>query len=396
MKKVSIQLMKIALCGFFIFLLFGCEYDRPGSLFEPGNGAPKPLITSVNPPAGENGITRITISGENFLVQPQANFIYFGTKAGTILSAQTNQLLVERPIDIAGSFMVKVVTREAFDFTEFGPYDLEAGIIQFGRKAKYNAIAADEEGNLFAEIDNIVYRISLSGEISEFGTIAFRSTCMRFGSDGYLYILRRENRDLHRIAPGGGASERYTRIAKRVSYLDLGPDGTIYAGSLTEGLFITSADGSRSVEAPGYLNTFAIRAMRVYEGFVYVAADTITNATDKAYTALFKHEIQDTTLGERQLLLSWKNSGIYAGSVLYDFIFSEDGTMILATDHENPLLRLQADGSITPLYSGTLKGPVTQLAWGKSNYMYYQLTAREAADSGILRVIMGQKASVNF
>jgi len=394
MKSRIILIFILLLSATWFIILQSCEYDRPDEIFKPATGAATPIITNVNPASASDGITRLVISGENFIPESDANFVYFGTTEGEVLSAQENQLIVSRPVQISGDFMIKVTTRDAFNPVEFGPFSLEPGIVQLGEEDKYNSIVVDQDENLYADKDEIIYKITPDGSITEFSATGFNTSCMRFGNDGTLYLQKRDNRSFYKVIPGGGIPEQLGRIKKAVSYFDFDQDGFIYSGSIDEGLYITNPDVSSSAEFEGYKDIYSITAVRVYDGFVYLAADTITDVDEERYSVIFKHQLNGSgTLGERITFLNWSDIGIYSQSKLYDFTFSDDRKIIAVTDSDNPLVVINPEGSIQPLFNGNLTGPATKIFWGSGNYIYYLLTATETVDSGIFRVIMGQNGA---
>lgn len=375
-----------------------CEYDQPEKLFPiPSGIQPDPVIADISPDSAVNGITLVTISGENFSLQSDQNFVYFGTTAGIIRSTASNQLIVQRPLTISGDFMIKVSVRNAFQFAETGPYNMEAGLIQIGAATENNSFTVDKAGNLYAERDNTIYKTDPSGVQSQYGTIEAASSCMRMGSGKYLYLQRRESQNFYRIPPGGGTAVRYTRILRRVSVFDFDSTGYIYSGSgglvsnnlVGNGLFITSPDGITGNEVSGYRDLFAISAVRVFDGFVFVLADTISSIPEYKFSIIFKHEITGSgQLGERIPVLRLTD-----GSVYKDLTFSADGKIFLATNKTNPILVLHQDGSGESLYPGILQGPLVQLCWSDGYYLYYSLLSETEGQSALFRICMGESGA---
>lgn len=373
-----------------LLLLAGCEYENPAEIY-PINSAPNPTITAVAPDSAVNGITQIRITGQNFAAAAEQNFVYFGTTAGKVIQGSPTEIIVQRPVDISGTFTLKVVTRDAFSPDEYGPYKLEPGVVQFGIFSKYNSIAVDLAENLYAELDKIVYQFSPDGKVTQYGTTSFSSSAMRPGPGGQLYIQKRDNPDFFAIPAGGGEAVKIGRIKSRVSFFDMDAEGYLYSGGSANGLYVTKPDFTLSTEFPGYKNAWAIKAVRVFNGFLYVAADTILKVPDYQYSRIWKHELKGAgQLGERIEVLKWANTGVYATTEPLDLNFAEDGTMYFATTHTNPVASLQADGTLEPLYPGLLETPATQIFWGARPYLYQNRVGRIDDESGLYRIIIGQ------
>ncbi len=388
-NHIIILVMVISLLTSF----FGCEYDTPSEIY-PIQGEPDPIITKVEPDSAVGGILEIKIMGQNFSPHTDQNIVFFGGNEAIVKNATETELNVFRPLTTSGSLMIKLAVRDAFLITEYGPYKLEQGIRQLGTFGQVKSIAMDNDENLYADRENVIYKIMPTGEISEYGTFDFTSSAMRMGPDGYLYLQKRDNRDLYRIAPGGGTAERLTRISKRVSYFDFDENDYIYSGGLKNGLFVTNPDGSSSTEIEGYAQEFMIKSVRVFNGFVYVAADTLTDDPDLSFSGIWKHEIKGNgEVGEKVHVFDWANSGNFSESMSNDITFSENGDIYVATDNLNPILIIHPDGTTETLYAGILETPAVQICWGNGNYLYMNRLGRSDDDSGIYRIVMGKKGA---
>ena len=386
----------IILCVVFLsFVLFsGCEYDKPTEIY-PIEGTANPTINSIAPDSAFNGIIEIKIAGDNFSQDTGQNFVYFGQVEGEVISASKNELTVRRPLTTSGALIVKVVVRDAFQPTEFGPYKLEAGITQLGELGQVTSIAMDKEENLYADWDNVIYKITLDGEVSEYGTFEFKSSAMRMAPDGYLFIHKRDNRDLYRLAPGGGVAEKYLRIRKKVSCFDFDQEGFIYSGGVKYGLYVTNPDSNISTEIVGYKQKYMITAVRVFDGYLYVAADTLIDLKPvPSLTTIYKHELKGNgEVGEKIKFFDWTSAPDYSELLINDITFAENGEMYIATDHANPVLIVHPDGSIEQFLAGTLQSTARQLCWGNGKYLYINQFGEEDEDSNIKRIVMGKQGA---
>jgi len=375
-------------------LISGCEYDKPTEIY-PIEGAPDPIVSSIAPDSAFNGIMEIKIQGENFSEYANQNFVYFGQVEGEMISATKNELTVRRPLTASGDLMIKVVVRDAFQPTEFGPYKLEAGIVQLGELGQVNSIAMDKDENLYAEWDEAIYKITPNGEVSEYGTFEARSSAMRMAPDGYLYIQKRDNRDLYRLAPGGGVAEKYLRIKKKVSSFDFDEAGLVYSGGVKYGLYVTNPDSNISRELVGYKQQYMITAVRIFDGYLYVAADTLVDLNPvPSLTTIFKHELKGNgEIGEKIKVFDWGSALDYSELLINDITFAENGEMYIATDHANPVLIVHTDGTIEQFLAGTLQSTAKQLCWGNGKYLYINRYGVEDEDSNIKRIVMGKQGA---
>jgi len=387
---------------FFLILIsllsiVNCEYDTPSDIY-PITGAPDPAITRVEPDSAVNGITEVKIVGQNFSTQVEKNFVYFGTTAGAITNATSNELTVARPLLVSGNMMLKVVVRDAFQVSEFGPIKMELGLVQLANLGRIaNSIAVDSAENLYADIDNVVYKITPGGELSAIATIDFISSEMRIGAGGDLFIQKRDNRDLYRIPITGGTAERFTRIRKRVSKFDFDESGYIYSVGGKYGLFVTTPDGVTSTQIEGYENFYTVNAVRVYNGYLYIAADTVTNDPAYGFSKIYKFALLGQgVLGEKLEVFNWANAGSHSESIINDITFSRDGDLYVATDHANPIVIIHPNGSTEALYEGLLASPLTRICWGNGNYLYINWAGRTDEESGIYRIIMGKSGALYY
>ncbi|MDZ7341640.1 MAG: IPT/TIG domain-containing protein, partial [candidate division KSB1 bacterium] len=307
MDKNTVSIYRLLLTFFILSLglFWRCEYDTPSAIY-PIQGAAAPSISRIEPDSAVGGVLEIKIIGQNFAAQVDQNILFIGNTEAAVKQATTTELTVVRPIKLSGPNMIKLAVRDALVIAEFGPYQLEPGLVALPAVGQINSITMDKDENLYAEGDRKILKISPRGEVVEFGTIEFISSAMRIGAGGYLYIQRKDNRDLYRIGPAGGAAERYARIRKRAHFFDFDQNGYIYSGSLKYGLCVTSPDGTTSTEIPGYADAFQINAVRVFNGYVYLSADTITNDPAKYFSGIYRLEIKGNgELGPRELVFDW-------------------------------------------------------------------------------------------
>lgn len=378
------------------YLILACEYDTPQNIY-PRQGAADPVIESVSPESADNGIVEFKISGQNFSTDVNQNFVYFGTAEGNVIKAAENELTVLRPLMISGTHDIQIAVQQAFHTTKFGPFSLEPGLKTFEGIFDVNSFTVDSDENVYIEIEDIVYKITFDGTQTEYGAVDNTCSAMRMGPGGYLYIQRRDNKNLYRIAPGGGVAEEFAKIKQKASCFDFAEDGTIFSGGDKYGMFSTTADGIESKGVGPYEKTFAINAIRVFEGYVYIAADTITEDASIRNSGIWKHQMLDNgEIGEPVLVFDWDDFEPNPESFITDITFSEEGELYVGTNRSNPVLIIHDDGSVEDLYAGILESPASQICWGNKNYLYINRMGKDETDSGLSRIIMGKAGATYF
>jgi len=406
---------KIILPASLLFIISGCEnkitYEP---VWDPDKeGAPTPVIYSIQPDSAYGGIIEISISGENFVPEIDQNFIYFGRNSAIVKTASANQITVIRPINLSDTVTIHLSVRDAYQSAKFGPYKLEEGVVDVGKElGRVYSIAIDSDENLYVhrKSDKKIYKITPDGVQSEYGTFseAKTSSAMRMGPGGYLYLQRSTDtgsgfKRLYKIAPEGGEAERFVKLSREVKSFDFDQNGNIYSGGINSGMFVIHSD--KTFEKVGNYLDFDIRAVRVFEGYVYVAGvysgtDTLLSPDNTVVIAvpaergIWKSQIlNDGSLGATEPVFDWANSGSFSASEINDITFLEDGDIYVATNNSDPILIIHSDGAIETLYEGLLSSPATHVVWGNGNYIYINRYGENDDVSGVDRVIMGKKGA---
>ena len=352
-------------------ILIGCEYKNPAVIYDKDQQpTDPPAITSVG--TGNSawaGITELKIKGTNFSPVLENNAVYFNSYKALLKSAVPTELLVLPPDVVGDSFTVKVVVTEAEQLAQFGPYKLEKIYKQTGESGEFNAIAVDNEGNIYANVKSTarkIIKITPDGEQTDYGNVTFnKASAMKMGNDGYLYIQKENDKNLYRIAPGGGTVEKYAKAKKNVNYFDFDEYGNIFSGGTRYGLQVINSELT-AVDPELYKNS-DIRGVRVYNGFVYTTVETDTQ------TAIWKNQISpDGSLGDPELYFDWIETESLSDTIITinDITFSADGDLYVATDHDDPIIIIGMDGSVSVLYEGVLDSPIKNFIWGNSYFLY--------------------------
>ncbi|HPG41209.1 MAG TPA: IPT/TIG domain-containing protein [bacterium] len=360
----------------FIFIV-ACEYDGPTKVWnKDDNGGVAPVISKVEPPLEAlAGYTLIKITGENFSADTSQIKVYFGSSSsskGELISASATEILVRPPNIIEDSLSINVVTRDAHTTAKYFPYRLKGTNIEYSDFGTLNVLAmsADANENVYVALANrSIMKIQPDGAKINYGTVTFDVTCLRMGPGENLFIQKENDPATYTIQPGGGDPVEYSRhpTRKKVAFFDFDKYFNIYIGGIKTGLFVmTEPNVYRLV---GLYHMGSIQSVRVFNDYVYVI---VTDNSTEPRNAIWKNAILDETgnLGAAELVLDLSATGDYATSQFYDITFAQNGDMYIATDNVNPILILQANGTMTPLFAGLINGPANGIVWGNSKYLY--------------------------
>jgi len=356
-----------------LMLSLGCEYDGPDPVWSPdySNGS-SPTISRVEP-ANSMAAMTITIIGDNFSPIMENNSVYINGEKVGLKSASKTEIVIYRPSITGDSLIMKVVVKGAFSIAESGPYKIEQMINSldaFGQTDDVRTIAIDADGNIYAVSRKIIYKVTPEGVETEWGSFAGRISLIRSGPDGYLYVQKFNSNSFSRVPPEGGDLVNFVSLPKKSTFFDFDSYGNIFLGGDESGIVLVKPD--KSAAALGIYDAFNIKALRVFEGYIYVAAEYTGEDTGIPAEAIWKTKIlnQNGDIEGREPVFDWTNSGEYAESEILDITFSLDGDMYIGTDYSNPVLIVHKDGRTEPLYYGLLLSPATNLVWGNGNFLY--------------------------
>jgi hypothetical protein len=249
-------------------------------------------------------------------------------------------------------------------------------------------MAVDKEDAIYyLNTDGKVYKIAHPDSAAvQYGVTSasfITTACLRFAPDGSL-ILNRKTKTVYQIPPGGGTVTRFGTMNSNVAYFDFDANGNLYGGGKGEAIECILVDGSKVTSAD--YNDYAITALRVYDGYVYVAAQN-SNEDDSTSVqeGIWKNEILDAngTLGANQLVINWSEHAGEDGPSITDFTFDEDGEMYIGQDKGSGIYLLNA---MEYFYPEILKAPATWITWGNGKYIYINKQAEDTADRALIRV----------
>jgi len=385
----------------FSFALPACEKEQVSSVFNPDEaGNPSPVITSVDPADfGIVSFSEIKIGGDNFsasMDSSEGNTVYIGPEKAEILSASNTELTVLAPPTPGDSLIIKVIVPGAFKIGEYFPFKLknvQEGVDKKPSVDKVYVIAVDADENVYGFFktgsSGTINMFSSDGSITEIGNAPFPlATDMKAGPDGYLYMLY-SYQYLYRMKISDGVIERYMTLPERVSYFDFDQNHNIYTGGRKKGIIVTDVNGTAG-RIVGDFEDFDIYSVRVFDGDVYIAARYSGIDTSLPAEGIFKAKITsaDGDLGETAAVYDWDDAGDHSGSAMKSITFDENGIMLVGTSNlDNPILKINNDGSIEKLYPDLLFPTVGQIVYGNGEYVYQNRTISDMETHTIYKIL---------
>jgi hypothetical protein len=329
------------------FLLITCKgplqptYDEDNPDPNP-TGGQAAAITSVNP---TEGYLRedVTIQGTGFNLFPEFNFVAFGNRTGTVVTASATELVVTTPAIAGETVNVKVAIKGSefwsneVDFTFKDALNWLADDINWPM-----GVEADDAGNVYigSAGDEVIYKIAPDGTRSEFAAVA-PSGSMGWGPDGYLYVAQSWEGMIVRISPDGSTIEEYvTDIDSPVDF-DWAENGNMYICSNDAGFKMYDGAAITHLADIGG----GSKSCRVFGDYVY-----LTNIWDGQ---IMKFPITADGVGEVEI--------IYEGDSPVGLEFDADGTMYFTEAWETTLYTIQADGTEEALFVDELMTPMRYL-----------------------------------
>jgi hypothetical protein len=146
-------------------------------------------------------------------------------------------------------------------------------------------------------------------------------------------------------------------------------------------------DDGTNITTPATYDSINIRAVRVYEGYLYVAGKFTGNNPAIPAQAIWRNEITsaDGDLGPNEVYYNWE-TGPYPNSDITTITFSSDGDAYIGTDGEEVIVILNPDGSIEPLYPGVLFPETYYLTWSDGIFLYANRRSSTPKDKAILMI----------
>lgn len=362
------------------FMIYGCNQESAPSLYQEKDAGATPVISSVLP-ANEAlaGVTDITINGANFSTVKEDNLVYFGTAKATVLEASATRLLVKAPNLIKNDLDLKISVKGAEKFSTAVKYNLleAVGVYYAFAKGVDNpmAVAVDKDENVFVSLtDKGIKKISPSGVLSDFAPKGGESFFfdLKMGPNNILYGTR-NLRAIFQIE-AGKPSATFQTVPTGISLiaLDFDADKNIWSGG-SGGKFYSITTSKIVTEFP---MDYTISALRVYNGYLYVAGKSATEE------AIYRYKINsNTSLGDREKYFDIGAAYGLQKVKVGGLAFSSDGDLIIGTDQSDAFI-LYRSGTASSLYPGVISPYARSISWGTSKNMYYVREVTEIGATG--------------
>lgn len=393
MKKHIKKIIVLTSLSLAFFFFASCsEDDITPSLTEiaPDPLAP-PVIVSVDPPMEAlAGITKLTITGNNFSAAKENNSVYFNGLPGTVISSTTTQLEVVSAVVIADTVLVKVSVTGADQFSNTLVYKLKAAVTEL---YPFNpalsefpyAVTVDPLENVYVSLLNKgTKKIDPQGNLSDFApgnTATAFFTSITFASDNSIYAVKRI-RGVYKVSENAvpvafiSSAQGVTDNINSVNF-----DKTrnvLWAGGSTGIVYRVTLDKNvKKYNINGNINS-----LKVVQNNLFIAS----TSDDKE--VIWKVPIISAdSLGSPELYFS-VSSEIDSVIKIVDIVGTQDGDLYIGTDKEaDPIYVIHPDKSFEVFYPGILNSAVYSLVWGNDKYVYMANTV-ESVNTTILKIDM--------
>ena len=352
-------------------LVAACDTGPAPSLYDENDPSlADPVIESVSPNGSAlAGVDVVTLTGSNFGATVEDNYVYFNGTRAEILSASATEIQVIPPNEPQTEISLRVSVIGAENFSNSITYALEAASERFSALAAFEevfGVATDASGNvylsLFSDGRSVgIKQVAPDGTRSDYIETTFKWDDMVFDDAGQLFAVRGV-RALFRFPAGGGAQETYAVVPNTSVVLvtvDMDDAGNLWTAGNNDEIYKIAPD----LTITGYPFVADVRYLRAVGSTVYVAASV------------------DGVEGLWQLPIDG-NGDLGAATQLFDLTqvsetvsalslaVNSAGAIYLGTDHADPVLLVQPDGSWSPLYPGILSPTARALAWGTAPSLY--------------------------
>jgi hypothetical protein len=353
-----IGVLILALCLVFV----SCEGpDQP--VYDADNPDPNPTggeaatVSSVEP-ASDFFAATVKVKGTGFNTDPDNNVVNFGNRVGTVTEASATELTVILP----GIIGETVDTRVAVSGSEFwsNKVDFEFKALPESHELTTideeinwpNGVAIDADDNVYigSAGDGVIFKITPTGEKSEFATVAVNGH-IHFGPSGYLYVCAKDEGKIVRISPDGATIEDVVELENVVDF-DWDENGDMYLLGNDAGVF-KFADGSVTQLA----EIGSSKNLRVFDGGLYVS--------DIWEGTIWRFDITADGLENQE--------AVYEGDSPSSFDLAANGLMIFAEAWDISLFTMFSDGSLGPaMYEEEMETPMRYMVWHKKSiYVVY-------------------------
>ncbi len=408
------KVLRYALLSLILMVLsFACKDIPENQIWPPDTSqdAVRPEITKVYPDAMSMdadsvafaGVGILYIEGKNFSSQPENDRVYFNGVRGEVLEASTTLLKVKIPNVVGDSVRVHVSVKGALMFAKYkdqdyyGPFRTKSVLKAYKAIDKFvdaTGLAVDSDDNVYVlTTDKKILKLTdPDSTAEEWATATFITTpCMRMGPDTNIYVTR-GIKSLYKVSKGGKTT-KFVSAHTKVSYLDFDANGNLFAGG--KGGTIECIKPDSSVVTVADYTDYIINSLRVYDGYVYVAATYDGKDSTVIQEGIWKNEILDANgnLGANQLVIDWAQFVGTDGPNIESITFDEDGEMYIGLSKDHAIYLLNHG---IYFYDEVLVPPATVLSFGNKNYLYINKHAESADDRAVIRVEVSTKGAIYY
>ena len=366
-----------------VLISFSCDDpNSPSDVWDPNDtGNSTPFISSISPPdSAYAGSQEITIYGGNFGDNKDSVFVYFNTGSGEVISVDESSIIVIPPNIISDSVIIKIAAHGAFSFGEYEQnYILHPRILEYGDFDALDesiwGLEADNDENLYVglsifpegTIDKITPPLG-DREYAFINAVLQTPHSMRIGPDNNIYYVDAVNPYIVKQDLSSG-SPSYAALPGIAFDLDFDENGNLYCGGSGQSLYRVTTDLSSTTVAD--YTDISVRAIRVFNGFVYVGGKYSGTDDTVPSVGVWKNQIlsSDGELGEKELVLDW---GELAGvnSNITGITFDENSAMYISSDANVAIGLISAEGIFSELFPKIISAPISKMTWGSTNYLY--------------------------
>ena len=394
-------LKTLSVLAVFVIAFTGCETKPDPSAYDPNfTGDPSPVVTAVSHAAeGFAGVTTLTITGQNFSTDKSQMLVQFDTYNATVLEATPTTLKVLAPNIVQDGMTLRVATLTAINWGYYSQkFNLKAAALEFGNFKPNNelpyAITNDAAGNVYASVVafNVgvgIWKIAPDGSHTIFAPKGGETSWsgLKVGPNGDLYGAR--NVKAIFLIQAGKASTTFASTNLGTIYdLDFDKNKNIWAGGNND--FLYSVTPAKVVKSFAISAKSNIRAVRVFttggKDYVYFAGKVDT--LEKVFRMEIKSAAADQ-VGAVEEVFNFSDK--FPGFTISALTFSQDGDMLIGTDHANAVLIVHPDKSFEPLYKGVLNPKAQGFAW-TGNTLYYS-RARVDTTQTLIKVNIGKQGA---
>ena len=370
---------------------YSCKNEYPDSIFNTNQKYnPDPVITKVFPSKALAGIDSIWISGNNFSPIPTEDHVFFNGEESQVLSASANQLVVKAPNVSGDSIKIQVNVKGALLFAEWYPYKLDLAVEEYGSFGKFDdayAIAVDLNENVYVALTGKkIVQITPDRERHDYASLTVdKASGMKVGPNGDIYYLN-VLQALFRVPAGGGNDEIFAILPGFAYDLDFDANGNIFCGGGGNAIYLVKLD--KSVKTIKDYPDVSIKAVRVYNGYLYVAGSYNGDDPNQPLEGVWRNKIldQEGNLGNTEIVFDFGQH--FAGFNIQTLTFSADGDMYLGTNAPEAIIIVHPGNSFEPLYPGVIEAETYYVSWGNDEYLYVNRKNENPEKKKILRIKM--------